>query len=71
MKNKILEIINNITWFQVGFNLFVLIVVIVKSTNLTYDRIINFIILMILGNIFAYRLGENYKKLKDFFNGNY
>ena len=67
MKNKILEIINNITWFQVGFNPFLLITIVIRFKNPTLDRAIYIILLVFIGNIFAYRLCENYKKLKDFF----
>lgn len=65
MKNKILEIMSNITWFQVFLNLMILITVTVKFQNPTLQRIITFTILLLIANVSVYNLVENLKKLKD------
>ncbi len=65
MKNKILEIMSNITWFQVFLNFMILIAVIVKFQNPTWNRIIYFTALLIIVNTTVYNLCENLKKLKD------
>ena len=65
MKNKILEIMSNITWLQVFVNFMILIVAIVKFQNPTWNRIIYFTALLIIVNTTIYSLCKNLKKLKD------